>query len=90
MSRQSHGVPGRRPVAGVVGIVRDADSADFLRQERVEQFVGEALRAVDERHVLEAVHPEGQRVEGRFAQDHFRPSQGRASTFQMPSCGPGR
>ena len=69
---ESFGVPDRCLVPGVVRVVGDADAADFLRPDRLEKFVREPLATVTERHVVDAVHPERQRVERRLAQDHVR------------------
>ena len=68
---EAFGVAGRRPVSGVVGVVGHADAADFLRQNRVEQFAGKPFGAVNERHVVEAMNVERERIERRFAEDQF-------------------
>ena len=60
----------RGPLAGVVRVIGDADTLDVL--DRFPQFIGEALRAKQARHVLEPRRPKGQRVKHRLAQDDFR------------------
>ncbi|MCZ7590618.1 MAG: hypothetical protein M5U15_00020 [Kiritimatiellae bacterium] len=74
--RQAVGVPQRRLVPGVVGIVGNADAPHLPGKDRVEQFIGEPVRPVDERHIAEPVYPERQRIERGLAQDDFRFVQG--------------
>ena len=79
---ESFGVPERRLVSGVVRVVGDADAADFLREDRLEEFVREPLAPVAERHVSDAVDPKRQRVERRLAQDHV----GLIERFKIPNA----
>ena len=62
-------VPLRRPLAGVVRVVGDADTPHF--PDRLPKLVGEAFRAKQAGHVAKAAGPKCQRVQNRFAQDDF-------------------
>ena len=64
-------VAARRPIARLVRVVGQPHPWHLLRNDRVEQLLGKAFRAVDERHVRKAVHVEGERVKRRFAQDQL-------------------
>ena len=65
-------VPLRRPLAGVVPVVSQIHPPRLVLAECLQQLLGKTFRAVNARHVFEAVHPKRQRVNHRFAQDDFR------------------
>ncbi|OQC68362.1 MAG: hypothetical protein BWX48_00070 [Verrucomicrobia bacterium ADurb.Bin006] len=76
----------RRPFAGVVRIVGELHAPHLA--QHLPQFIGEALRAKQTRHVVKAAGAERQRVEDGFAQDNFVSLQRFA--VQQAAMRPGR
>ena len=57
--------------AGVVVVESDFDGLDFVREEGLEEFVGEAVGAVGGGDGFHAVTVEGESIDEGFAEDDF-------------------
>ena len=69
--RQSLGIPCGGSISGLVVVIRQPHSLDFVLDERFKKLIGKTLRSVDERDVFKAVGKERQRIERSLAKNHL-------------------